>query len=176
MIELTQQLMKELFDYHDGNLYWKIRKSPTAKIGDIAGAVSKQRMYRKIRINYKQYLAHRLIFLYHHGYLPKSLDHIDGNKLNNDISNLREATTIQNQMNSKKRKSWCGKLPSSIYKGVSWNKRDKKWCSRITINGKRKHIGYFDSEIDAARAYDDAAIESFGEFARCNFDKDVITP
>jgi hypothetical protein len=106
--------------------------------------------------------------LYHHGYLPKYIDHIDGNRSNNDISNIREATKNQNGMNQKKQISHNGKPLSSIYKGVDWYKRYKKWRARIEISRKSKHLGYFTSERAAAQAYNCAAIDHFGEFAKLN--------
>lgn len=163
---LNQDLLKEFFDYRDGELYWK-ESGCGRKIGNPAGRVRKDG-YRGIRINDKLYYAHRLIFLYHHGYLPKYLDHIDGDPLNNSINNLREATKQQNSRNQKKIKSLNGKPTSSIYKGVWWSIRNKKWEVQISINGKRKFLGYFISEIEAARAYNRAAIKLFGEFAKLN--------
>ena len=88
--ELTQDLVRALFNYRDGNLYWKISKSYRIKIGNLAGRINKQG-YRSVGINNKEYRYHRLIYLYHYGYLPKFIDHIDGNKLNNNIDNLRSA-------------------------------------------------------------------------------------
>ena len=90
-------------------------------------------------------------------------DHIDGNGLNNCRHNLRIVTTAQNSMNSKKSAN-----KSSIYKGVSFHKRQNKWISYIKINKRLKTIGYFNSEIDAARAYNEKAKELFGEFANLN--------
>jgi len=58
---------------------------------------------------------------------------------------------------------------SSMYKGVSWFKRTKRWMAYIKINQKRYYLGYFDIEEDAAKAYDVSAIERFGEFAKLNF-------
>lgn len=169
MAELTQERIRELFDYRDGNLYWKRSKAHCVEVGDRAGT-SHPNGYRKIQINGKQYFAHRLIFLYHHGYLPEFLDHIDSEKSNNEISNLREATHQENHRNQKKRKHHNGKPTSSRFKCVCWNKRAKKWMAYITIKGKQKHLGYYDldSEIDAALAYDRAAIELDGEFALTN--------
>lgn len=169
MIELTQKYVKELFDYRDGELYWKVTKAQRVKIGDHAGGIKKDG-YREVKIDGKGYLAHRLIFLYHYDYLPQFLDHIDGNPLNNDITNLREATIQENNWNVGKYKVINGKSTSSEYKGVTRYERDKKYRAQIVINRKRKHLGYFTSEIDAAMAYDKVAIEYFGEFAKLNFD------
>jgi hypothetical protein len=95
----------------------------------------------------------------------KYIDHIDGNGLNNTRGNLRIATTKQNTWNRKKRT-----IPtSSKYKGVSVIKGRDRWQCRIYANGTRFFLGYFASEIEAARAYDKKAIELFGEFARLNF-------
>lgn len=165
--EITQDLLKELFDYRGGNLYWKVKKGCRINIGDLAGTVG-ERGYQQIGINGKVYLAHRLIFLYHHGYLPQFLDHIDGDRSNNYISNLREVTHQGNQHNQKKREFYGGKPTSSIYKGVSWNKGHKKWCSMIMIDGKNKHLGYFISETKAADVYNKSAVEVFGSFANLN--------
>lgn len=92
-------------------------------------------------------------------------DHIDMNPRNNSRSNLRLATLTQQNANRIKQKGNY----TSKYKGVSWYPNAKKWQVKIGINGKRKHVGYFKSEEEAARAYDEAAKEYFGEFARTNF-------
>lgn len=94
----------------------------------------------------------------------KQIDHIDGNGLNNTKGNLRLVTNSQNQMNSKKR----SKKASSEYKGVHFGKREQKWVAQIGFNGKRKCLGYFDSEFEAASAYNEAAVKLHGEYARLN--------
>lgn len=167
MTKLTQNLLKELFDYRDGELYWKVAKARRVKIGDLAGSIGRDG-YRAVGIDNKLYKAHRLIFLYYHGHLPEFLDHIDGNPLNNNIENLREATLQENQMNGKKRSSHNSKPTSSKFKGVYRDKRDKKWMAYIRIDGKLKHLGYFTSEIEAAKTYNGAATAAFGEFAKIN--------
>ena len=91
------------------------------------------------------------------------VDHVDNNGLNNKKSNLRTCTDQQNKYNANKHA-----LCSSSLKGVSWYKRDKKWSASITINGKKKHLGLFDSEIEAAKAYNETAVKLFGEFANTN--------
>ena len=163
---LTQDLLKEFFDYRDGELYWK-ESGSGRKIGNIAGRLRKDG-YRGIRINDKLYYAHRLIFLYHYGYMPQFLDHADGDPTNNNINNIREATNQENSRNMKRTKSINGKPTSSKYKGVYLNKRDKIWVAQIQIDGKQKHLGSFKSESSAAAAYNRAAIKYFGEFARLN--------
>lgn len=163
---IIQKLIRELFDYRDGNLFWKTGRQ-RVKIGCIAGYVNKLG-YREIGINYKHYLAHRLIFLYHHGFLPKYIDHIDGDPLNNNINNLREATSQENNWHRKKIKSINGKPTSSKFKGVSWDKSRNKYVARIRIDGKSKNLGRFVSETDAAKAYTIAAIKHRGEFAKLN--------
>ena len=168
MTEITQEQVREMFEYRDGNLYWRVAKRPQAKVGDLAGNLQKNG-YRRITIDGKHYYAHRLIFLYHNGYIPEGIDHIDGDPLNNNVSNLRPATQSQNCMNKKKIKEMNGKSVSSDFKGVCWCKRDKKWSAQIQIDGKQNHLGYFASEVEAARAYDVAALERDAVFANCNF-------
>lgn len=92
------------------------------------------------------------------------IDHIDGDRANNNINNLRACSQSQNAANSK-----LNKNSTSGFKGVSWFEANGRWSSHITINGKKKHLGYFDDAREAARTYDKAANYFFGEFSRQNF-------
>lgn len=92
------------------------------------------------------------------------IDHINSNGLDNRRENLRFCTKQQNHFNTIK----TSKKASPLYKGVSWYKKERKWGSRIKVNGKQFHLGYFHNEIDAAKAYNKAALEYFGEFAKIN--------
>lgn len=92
-------------------------------------------------------------------------DHADGNGLNNQKSNLRFCTNSENMQNKRKMKRKC----SSKYKGVSLCKKRGKWASYIFVKSKQIFIGYFYDEIEAAKAYDIAAIQYFGKFAYLNF-------
>ena len=93
------------------------------------------------------------------------VDHIDRNKLNNHLSNLRWCTREENQHNRSKQK----KDTTSVYKGVYFDKKANKWRAQIKHNGQQIHIGYFLDESEAGRAYDRKANELFGEFANLNF-------
>lgn len=106
-------------------------------------------------------LMHRFIMKAKKG---TQVDHIDGNGLNNQRSNIRICTNSQNQANKK-----MPRTNKSGYKGVSWFKRDKKWRAKMIFNGKDIHIGLFKKIEDAAKAYDLAAVKFQGEFAKINF-------
>lgn len=88
------------------------------------------------------------------------IDHINGDKLDNRRSNLRICTRAQNSRNQKKR--------TGLYKGVSWNKSKNKWIAQICFDYKNKHLGNFTNPIDAAKAYNEAALKYHGEFAYQN--------
>jgi len=125
---------------------------------------AKRTYYARGTIKGKHVRMHRLILD-----APPHLfvDHINCNGLDNRRKKLRLCTHFQNQQN--RRPSLNGK---SKYKGVCWSKRHKKFRARITYNRKSYHLGLFDSEIDAAKAYDKKALELFGEFAYLNFPND----
>jgi len=97
------------------------------------------------------------------GLSGEEIDHIDGNRANNLLENLRPVTRQQNCMNQSPQ---IGN--SSKYKGVCWDKNAYKWVVGIKINGKRKALGHYTGEEEAARVYNAAAIELFGEYARLN--------
>lgn len=97
-------------------------------------------------------------------------DHANGIGLDNRRENLRETDTSTNKANGVKYKiNKFGDKPSSPYKGVTWNKKASRWYAQIKFQGKQTYLGSFVSEIEAAKAYDKAAIELFGEFSRINF-------
>lgn len=97
------------------------------------------------------------------------VDHINRDKLDNRKCNLRSVTQGQNCMNRSMRSDNI-----SGYKGVYWYKRDQKWQAQIMINGRSKSLGRFVDILDAARSYDKAAIEHFGDFAVLNFPLEVV--
>ena len=97
------------------------------------------------------------------------VDHIDHNGLNNRKENLRICTFAENCRNLR-----ASRHKSSKDKGVHWHKRNKKWAAQITCDHKTHHLGYFRDEIDAAKAYDKAAVELFGEFASLNLSEEKM--
>jgi hypothetical protein len=157
---LTKEIADEFFDYKDGVLYRKKQTSSNAKIGDVAGT-TRQDGYRHINLHGKFYLVHRLIFLMHHGFLPKVIDHIDGNSLNNRIENLRVATKSQNCQNARIRRN-----NTSGIKNVHFNKQSNKWQVSISINQKWKHVGYYQDLELAELVATEARDKYHGGFAR----------
>lgn len=120
--------------------------------------------YAHYRVAGTSFYLHRLICGTAAG---SETDHINGNGLDNRRVNLRTATPAQNSANTWKPKRPDGRPHTSRYKGVTRTKWG--WSAKITVNQKCRRIGTFGSEADAARAYDEAAIEAWGEFARLNF-------
>jgi hypothetical protein len=107
-----------------------------------------------------EYFLHRMITNAAHGMV---VDHIDGNTLNNTRSNLRVCTQAENTRNRAKSQTASGK-----FKGVSFRKDIGKWRARIMINRKEISLGVFDSEVIAAKAYNDAAVIYHGVFSKLN--------
>jgi hypothetical protein len=115
------------------------------------GSKKQTSRYYGITFKRKSLLVHRLFFYWHHGYLPKLIDHKDTNKLNNNIKNLRELDSLGNGRNRNKSE----KKSSSKYKGVCWDKEKRKWRAILGLNMKLLFLGYFDDEDDAGQAYND---------------------
>ena len=112
------------------------------------GYICKEYLY--IKINYKKYAAHRLAWLYVYGELPsKNIDHINGNKLDNRICNLRQADNFQNLQNQIKPR----KDNKTGFLGVYFSNKHKKYIAKIVVNHKRIHLGLFKTKEEAGEAY-----------------------
>ncbi|MBB3997258.1 HNH endonuclease signature motif containing protein [Aureimonas pseudogalii] len=136
--------------------------------GREAFTTSDARGYKHGKVQGVNYQAHRVIWKMVHGEDPNIIDHIDGDPSNNRIGNLRSCTNEQNCRNYKK------PAGSSSYRGVCWVRRDKRWAARISVGKLGKmSLGNFRSEIEAARAYDAAAVIHHGEFAILNFPEEA---
>lgn len=160
---LTQSYLQEIFDYlPNGDLVWKINKGRHPSKGKIAGSLNPNG-YKYLCLDYKTILHHRIVFMLHHGYMPSFVDHINGIRDDNRIENLRAATRCQNGANQK-----IAVDNKSGYKGVSWASSKKRWRANVIVNGKSVFSKYYRTLEEAALAYNKAAIEHHGEFARLN--------
>lgn len=143
---LTQEILKQNLHYNpETGLFNWIKGNNQIKIGDTAGCLHKVRSYISIKINGKDYLAHRLAWLYVHGEMPADqIDHVNHDKTDNRIANLRAVTNQENHQNRT-----INSNNTSGFMGVNWYKPTQKWHARIMIDGKNKHLGYFTNQADA---------------------------
>jgi len=150
---LTQEKLKQLLDYDSdtGIFRWRVRKAQCVKIGTLAGYKSKKG-YRLIGVDGKYHYTHRLAWLYVYGEFPKNeIDHINHITDDNRISNLRSVTHSENGRNQSVQKN-----NTSGIMGV--HKWKKKWVAKIQVDGKYKHLGYFENIKDAKKARERAKI------------------
>lgn len=155
---LTQQRLKDLLHYCEETGCFTRRV--TKRSGSVAGGLD-DKGYIRIRVDGKRYRSHRLAWMYTHGYWPASeLDHINGDRSDNRIANLREASRSENMRNQRVRSD-----NTSGHKGVYWSAHKSRWVAQIADNGKLIHLGYF-TDIDGAIAvYVAAAHRLHGAFA-----------
>lgn len=158
-IKLTYEEAHRLFEYKDGELFWKVNPKYHNKIGKKVGNLTKNG-YVTCGINGESYYVHRIIYLMHHNTHPLQVDHIDNNKSNNSIENLRAATQHQNSCNEKLRIT-----NTSGVKGVYFNKRKQLWHARISHHYKEIHVGYFKTLAEAEKAVREKRVEIHKEFA-----------
>lgn len=161
-IPLTHERLKQVLDYNPetGVFTWISRTARRTKIGEPAGCRCDG--YIRIEIDYKSYWGQRLAWLYVHGRWPSVIiDHINGNRSDNRITNLREATHKQNCQNASRYSS-----NKFGFKGVSLRRETGKFRSCIRIDKRTKHLGEFNTPEEAYDAYCKAAVKYFGDFSR----------
>ncbi len=136
---ITQSELKEVLNYDSdtGIFTWKQKTSNRIKVGGIAGNLHNGG-YIELKVKNNRVLAHRLAWLYEHGELPILIDHINGDRKDNRICNLRKATYQSNAYNSKLRKD-----NKSGVRCVSWDKKNQSWEVRIKLDGKLRHFGNY---------------------------------
>ena len=149
---IDKNVCLSLLEYKDGFLYWK-RTGRPAGSKNHAG-------YVRLMIQGKSYMAHRIVFLMLHGRWPDMVDHINGDKSDNRIENLRECNMSQNCQNIKLKSN-----NKSGVKGVSWDKWTNQWRVTFKLNGKQQNLGRFDSLEEATFAANEARTKLHGEFA-----------
>lgn len=150
------------YDPDSGEFRWKKTLSVRAVAGKVAGCLCKHSGYRSISVDRKIYMAHRLAWAFVYGEWPTlQIDHINRERSDNRIQNLRQATQRQNSANSGRRRN-----NRSGFKGVSWAAHVGKWAAqcRRPDNGPR-HIGFFETPELAHQAYVAVATAYYGEFA-----------
>ena len=151
-MKLTQQIIKENLSYDsETGIFTCIKPSRTRKTGMIAGGLNTLG-YITISIENVRFYAHRMAWIYMYGdNLTGQIDHINGNRSDNRICNLRDVSALGNQQNLRtaQKNNHCGLL------GVSFDKRNKyrKWKASIFADGKRFHLGSFHTKEEAHKAY-----------------------
>ena len=146
------------YDPLSGEFVWIVPKDRATKPGSRAGSTNSCG-HRQMRWNGRQLMAHRLAWFFVYGEWPRhQIDHVNGNPGDNRISNLRQATSAQNNANRR--------VMRDGLKGASWSKRSNRWKASICSGGKKIHLGYHDTEVAAHDAYVRAARKIHGEFER----------
>jgi len=161
-MEPLENSIRQQIEYREGKLFWKACRNSTL-VGRECGHLASHG-YRVLKIGSEIKLTHRVVWFLHHNEWPpedKVMDHINGNRLDNRIENLRIATRSQNGANRKYQTN-----NTSGYRGVHWVKADKIWRASIKVNNKVKQLGRYKTAEEASEVYELAADLLFGEFKR----------
>lgn len=161
MSDLTAEKLREILSYdpETGVMRWRVKYARCLRPGAVAGCIDRFGSgYRRIRIDRKGYSEHRLVWMYVHGSWPTEvIDHINGDRSDNRLSNLREASWAQNQQN----RNGTQKNNTSGVRGVSWDKTNNKWLAAIEFRGRHIHLGRFENIECAASARKAAELKLF---------------
>ena len=165
---ITKDRIFELFEIpEDGVFIWKADRGSNKTKGKVAGNVFVSKSgtkYRYMKIDGKNHKAHQLVFFLYHGYVPKEIDHIDGDGLNNCITNLRPASRSDNMKNQGVRSD--NKVGTT---GIWRDEQRNRWQAYIKVDKKQIHLGRFKDLNLAIQARKEAEIKYFGEWSR-NYD------
>ena len=139
---ISKEYLHERFDYIDGELYWKVVYSRRLRVGQKAGDIDGTG-YRRVMMGKQHYKMHRLIWIMFNGDIPQGLivDHVDRNKANNRIENLRLASKSANNRNRESA-------------GVVFDRERNKWRAQASVNNTSVTLGRFDTRVEAEREYE----------------------
>ena len=161
---ISQERLHELVDYNpDTGVFVSKTSRGRVKAGSILGCDNGDG-YLRFSLDGKDYFAHRLAFLFMYGYLPDVVDHANGVRCDNRASNIRPANNSLNARNSSKKR-----YSLSRFKGASFNRKIKKWVAYIRAGGNLIYLGKYNTDVEAAFAYDMASIDLHGAFGKRNF-------
>lgn len=151
---LNQERLKELFDYNpETGEFVRQTSISQCRAGEVAGSLDKQTGYLRISVDGRQYWAHRLVFLYMTGGMPKKyVDHINRNKTDNRWVNLRDVSQSENLLNG-----GAHKRNTSGVRGVSWSKHLSRWMISARMDGKNRYLGsskVFDEAVSIRKAWE----------------------
>jgi len=165
MVSAEQEIKEALtYDPVTGRLFWRVRTGARGYPGQDAGYLCKHHGYMNVQVGGKGYKSHRVAWLLYYGHWPVGqIDHINGDRSDNRIVNLRDVTQSQNLYN---KPPYSG--ATSLYKGVSLRRSNNTWRAVIQKEGGQKSIGSFLCEKEAALAYNYEAEKLFGPYARFN--------
>jgi hypothetical protein len=147
--ELTQERLREVLDYDPGTGVFRwTDKGRNCLIGKVAGSTSNVTGYCIICVDKKTYSAHRLVWLHVHGFFPpEQVDHINRDRTDNRLSNLRLVSNAENRRNV-----GLSKYNTSGVSGVGWSRRENRWVSRIGVEGKTIYLIYTKDFFEACCA------------------------
>jgi hypothetical protein len=151
-MSMTPDQLRQILSYdaEAGRFFWLVDLGRAARVGVEANQADKGDGYRRIKINGKHYAAHRLALCLAHGAWPaQDVDHINGDRSDNRLANLREVSHKVNMQNQRKPRA---DNPAKLL-GVGWHKASQAWRARITIDGKQTHLGLFKTAEEAAQAH-----------------------
>lgn len=150
------------YDPDTGLMYWNKVINNKARSGDLCGSNVDSKGYRRVCFKGKQFRAHRVAWLLYYGCTPSAqIDHINGNRTDNRICNLRLASNAENSRNAK-----LSKDNTSGCSGVTYHKKAKKWAASIMYNRKQIYLGIYENILDAVQVRKEAEVRYFGAFSK----------